>query len=118
MPLRAEKLPIFYGDASRLDILNRVRVNKASAIVITMNDPLAAERIIGEIHRTWPLVPVYTRARDGAHAVRLLRQGAAVAVPETIEGSLQLAGHILADLGINEDVVRRRLEHQRTLEEV
>jgi CPA2 family monovalent cation:H+ antiporter-2 len=115
---RSEKLPVFYGDASRLDMLNRVRFDNASAVVITMNDPQAAERVVGEIHRTWPLIPVYARARDSAHAARLLQQGATVAVPETIEGSLQLAGRILADLGVGEEVVRRRLEFQRALEEV
>ena len=114
---RAEKLPVFYGDASRLDMLNRAHIEKANAVVITMDDPRATERIVGEIRRTWSLVPVYARARDGAHAARLVEAGASCAVPETIEASLQLAGRVLAGLGASENVVRRRLEHQRALEE-
>jgi len=115
---RAEKLPVFYGDASRLDMLNRVHIDNAAAVVITMNDPLATERIVGGIRRTWPLIPVHARARDGAQASRLLDAGATTAVPETIEGSLQLAGRVLSGLGASEEVVRRRLEHQRSLEEI
>lgn len=115
---RSENLPVFYGDASRLDMLNRVHIDKAAAIVITMNDPNATEMIVAEIHRTWPLIPVYARARDGPHAARLLGAGATLAVPETIEGSLQLAGRVLQGLGASEDVVRRRLEMQRSLEEL
>jgi monovalent cation:proton antiporter-2 (CPA2) family protein len=115
---REEKLPVFYGDASRLEMLNRAHVDRAAAIVVTMDDPLAAEKIVGEIRRTWPQIPIYARARDGAHAARLLGAGATVAVPETIEGSLQLAGRVLAGLGAGEEAVRRRLEHQRALEEI
>jgi CPA2 family monovalent cation:H+ antiporter-2 len=114
---RVEKLPVFYGDASRLDMLNRAHIENAAAIVVTMDDPRAAEKIVGEIHRTWPLIPIYARARDGAHAVRLMGAGATMAVPETIEASLQLAGRVLASLGASEEVVRRRLEHQRALKE-
>lgn len=115
---RSEKRPVFYGDASRIDMLNRARIEDAAAIVVTMDDAQAAEKIIGEIHRLWPGVPIYARARDSAHAARLLSAGATMAMPETIEASLQLAGRLLASLGISEEVVQRRLEHQRLLEEL
>lgn len=115
---RSEKLPVFYGDASRLDMLNRVHIENAAAVAVTMDDPRAVEQIVTEIRRTWPIIPIYARARDGVHAARLMSAGATTAVPETIEGSLQLAGRVLSDLGLREDAVHRRLEHQRALEEV
>lgn len=113
---RKEGLPAFFGDASRLDLLHRARIEAAQAVVITMDAPAAAERIVREIRSTWPDVPVYARARDSAHAARLLAAGASAAVPETVEASLQLAGRVLEGLGVSEDVVRRRLEQQRTYE--
>ncbi|MEQ9361448.1 MAG: potassium transporter KefB, partial [Rhodospirillales bacterium] len=61
---------------------------------------------------------VYARARDKNHAARMLAAGATQAVPESIEGSLQLAGRVLSGLGATEEVVRRRLEHQRVIEEL
>ena len=115
---RAENLPVFYGDASRLDLLNRAHIERCAAVVVTMDIPAAAERIVGEIRSTWPLVAVYARARDKAHAVRMMNAGATQAVPESIEGSLQLAGRVLSGLGATEEVVRRRLEHQRSIEEL
>ncbi|MEQ8505850.1 MAG: monovalent cation:proton antiporter-2 (CPA2) family protein [Rhodospirillales bacterium] len=115
---RAEKQPVFYGDASRLDILKRAHIETCAAVVLTMDSPAAAERIVGEIRKQWPLVNIYARARDKAHAERLISAGANTAVQETTEGSLQLAGRVLHGLGGTEDAVRRRLEHQRALEEL
>ncbi|HQF30485.1 MAG TPA: NAD-binding protein, partial [Hyphomicrobiales bacterium] len=114
---RAEHRPVFYGDASRLAILNRAQIATAQAVVITMDAPETAERIVRQIRREWPLVPIYARARDGAHAARLVAAGATVAVPEAIEASLQLAGRVLAGLGASEEAVRRRLDQQRAIEE-
>ena len=114
---RAAKLPVYYGDASRLDILARVHIEHAAAVVITLNDPDATERSVGEIHRSWPFVEIYARARDGDQAARLLGAGASVVVPETIEASLQLAGRVLEGFGLSDEVVNRRLQHQRTVEE-
>jgi monovalent cation:proton antiporter-2 (CPA2) family protein len=115
---RADKLPVFYGDASRLDMLQRAHIGSCAAVVVTMDNPAAAERIVGEIRRAWPLIAVYARARDKGHAARMMAAGATQAVPETIEGSLQLAGRVLSGLGATEDTVRRRLEHQRAIEEL
>ncbi len=115
---RAEKLPVHYGDASRLDMLKRAHIGSCAAVVVTMDNPVAAERIVGEIRRIWPLIAVYARARDKAHAARMIAAGATQAVPESIEGSLQLAGRVLSGLGATEEVVRRRLEHQRSIEEL
>lgn len=114
---RGRHEPVYFGDASRLDMLNRAHIGSAASVVLTMDDADAAERIAGEIRRTWPMIPIYARARDVAHARRLLAAGATTAVPETVEASLQLAGRVLDGLGVSEDVIRRRLEQQRALEE-
>ena len=114
---RAAGLPVFYGDAARLEMLNRAHIDRAQAVVITMDAPVAAEKIVREIRQAWPDIPVYVRARDGAHAARLNAAGATMAVPETIEASLQLAGRVLSGLGASDEVVQRRLAHQRIMEE-
>lgn len=113
---RQDNKPVFYGDATRLEMLNRTHIEHAQAIVITIDSAIAAERIIREIRLTWPLVPIYARARDGSHAARLIDAGATLAVPETIEASLQLAGRVLHAAGAADDVVLRRIEEQRARE--
>lgn len=113
---RKEGLPVFYGDASRLEMLERAHIERASAVVLTMDSPQAAEAIARAVRRAWPIIPIYARARDRAHAGRLIEAGATLAVPEAFEASLQLAGRVLEGFGIDEDVVRRRLDQQRSLE--
>jgi monovalent cation:proton antiporter-2 (CPA2) family protein len=114
---RKKSLPVHYGDASRLDMLNRAAIDKAQAVVITMDQPSAAEKIVREIRTTWPEIPIFARARDGGHAARLLAAGATGVVPEAMEASLQLAGRVLGGLGASEEVIRRRLDLQRSLED-
>ncbi|MFM9858315.1 monovalent cation:proton antiporter-2 (CPA2) family protein [Pseudoxanthobacter sp. M-2] len=113
---RANGLPVFFGDASRLEMLVRAHVERAGAVVVTLDDSTSAERIVAAVHGAWPAIPIYVRARDAAHAARLIAAGASVAVPLATEASLQLAGRVLVGLGLTEDATRRRLEHQRLLE--
>jgi monovalent cation:proton antiporter-2 (CPA2) family protein len=113
---RAADLPVFFGDASRLEMLVRAHVERAGAVVVTLDDPASAERIVGAVHAAWPAIPIYARARDAAHAARLTAAGASVAVPLATEASLQLAGRVLVGLGVGEEATRRRLDHQRLLE--
>ena len=108
--------PIFFGDASRLDILTRAHAEHAAAIVVTMDNAAAVEKIVQEIRTLFPEVPVYARARDAAQARRLLQVGATVAVPETIEASLQLGGRVLVGFGFGEDAVNRLIDQQRAAE--
>ncbi len=114
---RSQNMPVFYGDASRLEMLNRAGLDRAQAVVITMDSPAAAEKIVREIRQTWPAIPIHARARDGEHAARLMAAGATGVVPEAIEASLQLAGRVLAGTGASDEVVRRRLDMQRAVEE-
>lgn len=113
---RDDGLPVFFGDASRLEMLNRTHIETAGAVVITMDDHQAAERIIREMRAQSSQTPIFARARDGGHAAQLLAAGATIAIPETIEASLQLAARLLAAFGTGDDVIRRRIEHQRVLE--
>jgi monovalent cation:proton antiporter-2 (CPA2) family protein len=108
--------PIFFGDASRLDILNRAHADHAAALVVTMDNAAAVEQIVQEVRALFPELPIYARARDAAQALRLTDAGATVAVPEAIEASLQLGGRVLAGFGFGEDAVNRLIDQQRAAE--
>lgn len=114
--LRDRQQPVFYGDASRVEILAKAGIDHAAAVVVTMNDPAAASRIVAEIHRRWPMVPIHARARDPEHARRLRELGATYCTPETVEASLQLASNVLLHIGVGSDVVQRRMAEQRLVE--
>ena len=102
---RAEGLPVFYGDASRKEVLERVRAGHAACIVVTMDDPNGAARTVATIRQSWSRVPVLVRARDRDHARELEEAGAVDTVLETVEASLQLAVQTLRCLGMPPEAV-------------
>ncbi|MGE4070386.1 MAG: monovalent cation:proton antiporter-2 (CPA2) family protein [Lysobacterales bacterium] len=114
--VRAELLPVFYGDASRLDMLRRAHLATARALVVTMDSAQAAEHIVRAVREFAPELPIYARARDRAHARRLLQQGATEVAPETIEASLQLAARVLVSTGFSADAAKQRIQIEREAE--
>jgi CPA2 family monovalent cation:H+ antiporter-2 len=108
---------ILFGDARRADILRKVDIKRAGAFVTTMDSPSAAERVVEEVHRNWPQVPIYARARDVVHATRLIARGATHVVPETIEASLQLSELVLIGAGVPDDAARHLIEVRRQAEQ-
>jgi CPA2 family monovalent cation:H+ antiporter-2 len=108
--------PVYYGDASRRDILERVGGVNARAFLVTPDSAEAAERMVKAIRAAWPDVPIHARALDADHAQRLAAAGASDVVPEALEGSLQLAGRVLREAGLPDDAVDARLDVQRQAE--
>lgn len=97
---RREGRPAFYGDVTSLELLRRLRLNTAQALIVTMNDHRAVEALVSAARAERPDLLIVARARDAGHAAELYRAGASDAVPETIEASLQLSEAVLVDLGI------------------
>jgi monovalent cation:proton antiporter-2 (CPA2) family protein len=114
--LRDEGRPVHYGDASSRQVLASVGAANAAAIVVTISDTSAAERIVGEVKRAWPHIPVYARARDGDHARRLHAAGASLASPDSIEAALQLSEAVLNSVGVPDDISRRIINDRREAE--
>jgi monovalent cation:proton antiporter-2 (CPA2) family protein len=110
---RAHGLPVFYGDASRKDVLERARADHAAVIVVTMDDPKRAARTVATIRQAWPRVPILVRARDRVHASELEQASAAGTVPETVEASLQLAAQTMRHLGMPPEAVSPLIETAR-----
>lgn len=97
---RREGIPILFGDVSRPDLVDRLNLAKASALIITMDDPVLTVRLTRRVRKLCPDLAIVARARDANHAAELYRAGATDAVPETLESSLQLSEAVLVDLGI------------------
>jgi CPA2 family monovalent cation:H+ antiporter-2 len=114
--LRNQGGSVYYGDASKRQVLAAVGADNAAAIVVTINDPEAVEHIVAEAKRAWPHIPVYARARDGEHARRLHIAGATLASPDTIEAALQLGEALLNGIGVPDEVARRIIDARRSAE--
>jgi CPA2 family monovalent cation:H+ antiporter-2 len=89
-----------FGDAARGDALARLGVATAPAVVLTMDEPVLAQRLVTKLRQTYPDLLIVARARDTDHAAALYRAGASHAVPETLESSLQLSEAVLVDIGV------------------
>jgi len=89
-----------FANAARMDMLDRLGVAHAPAVILTMDEPVLAQRITRKLRAAHPDLPIIARARDSAHAAELYRAGASTAVPETLEASLQLSEAVLVDLGV------------------
>jgi CPA2 family monovalent cation:H+ antiporter-2 len=113
--LRAQGLPVWFGNAARPELLRRVHAGDAPAIVLTMDQPAAALQAVRGIRREFPHVQLFVRSRDEKHA-RILRQaGASVVVPETLEASLQLSSFVLEAMGLDERTVDGIVDRERAL---
>jgi CPA2 family monovalent cation:H+ antiporter-2 len=91
---------VVFGDAARLQSLMAAGLARAAAVVITYHDTPSALKILRLVQEHAPKVPVIVRTIDDADFDRLRAAGATEVVPEAIEGSLMLAGHALALVGV------------------
>ncbi|WP_100258964.1 cation:proton antiporter domain-containing protein [Qipengyuania seohaensis] len=89
-----------FGDAARGDALQRLGIEDALAVVLTMDEPILAQRLVAKLRASHPDLLIVARARDIAHASALYRAGASHAVPETLEATLQLSEAVLVDIGV------------------
>lgn len=89
-----------FGDASHGHALERLGIDHALAIILTMDEPVLAHRLTAKLRKSHPDLTIIARARDLTHATDLYRAGATHAVPETLESSLQLSEALLVDLGV------------------
>jgi CPA2 family monovalent cation:H+ antiporter-2 len=91
---------VVFGDAARLQSLMAAGLARASAVVISYPDTPSALKILRLVREHAPKVPVVVRTIDDVDLERLRAAGAAEVVPEAIEGSLMLASHALALVGV------------------
>jgi len=97
---RAQGYPVTFGNVVNAHTLAGHGVASANAVILTMDEPIAAQRLVKKLREQYPELLIIARARDTAHAAALYRAGATHAVPETLESSLQLAEAVLVDLGV------------------
>ena len=97
---QAAGYPVVFGDARREATLERLGLERASAVVLTMDEPVLAQRLVRTLRARYADLPILARARDARHAAALYRAGASTAVPQTLESSLQLSEAVLVDIGV------------------
>lgn len=97
---RKKGVSMIYGNVSSPHMLDKLQLGHAKALIITMDEPVLAAQIVRRVRGWLPDLSIIARARDAEHAAELYRAGASLAVPETLESSLQLSEAVLVDLGV------------------
>ncbi|MGL3819446.1 cation:proton antiporter domain-containing protein [Sphingopyxis sp. R3-92] len=97
---RRDGFLVRFADVARPGSLDKLGVENADAVVLTMDDPVQQLRMTRQLRQKYPDLPIISRARGADHAAALYQAGASDAVPETLESSLQLAEAVLVDLGV------------------
>jgi CPA2 family monovalent cation:H+ antiporter-2 len=100
MAAREAGFHVLFGDVSRGELVDKLQLGHAAALVLTMDDPVLVARLARRVRGSWPDLAIIARARDTAHAAQLYKAGVTDAVPETVEASLQLSEAVLVDIGL------------------
>jgi len=101
---------IYYGDASRPEILEAARTGKARALVLAIDNVDASIRTAQLVRQNYPHVPIFARSRHRQHTHRLMDVGVQVIRRETFLSSLDLTREVLRGLGFTERDVRFAVE--------
>jgi glutathione-regulated potassium-efflux system ancillary protein KefC/glutathione-regulated potassium-efflux system protein KefB len=108
---------IYYGDASRLDLLRAAGAESADLFVLAIDDVDASVRTAELVHEYFPTLKVFARARNRQHTFALMDQGVDYIVRETLGSSLELAEAVLVKLGDTPAVARAAVRKFRQHDE-
>lgn len=109
----AAGLSVVFSDSARAQSLIAAGITRALAVVVTYRDTPSALKLLHQARQLAPTVPVVVRTVDDADLDKLQAAGATEVVPEAIEGSLMLASHALALVGVPVKRVVRIVREQR-----
>ncbi|WP_374599683.1 monovalent cation:proton antiporter-2 (CPA2) family protein [Brevundimonas sp.] len=114
---------VYYGDGARLDVLRASGAGQAETILVCVDKPEVADRIVELVKAEFPLTKLFVRAFDRGHSIRLVQAGVEYQLRETFESALVFGHQVLIDLGFSQDEasetiedVRRRDEERFTLQ--
>ncbi len=97
--LRRYGAKVYYGDASRLELLQAAHADRAEIFILTISDVDATIRTVETLKKHYPHLKIFARARNRQHALRLIELGVRYVVRETYFSSLDMAQYTLETLG-------------------
>ncbi|MEO5342893.1 MAG: NAD-binding protein, partial [Gammaproteobacteria bacterium SHHR-1] len=110
---------VYYGDATRLDILRAAGAEQARLLIIALDDPEASVHLVQLAREHFPQLKILARARDLSHAYQLEKQGADLFQREMLESALRLGEQGLRYLGLGayhaHEAVNRFRDYDRSL---
>jgi len=108
---------VYYGDGSRLDVLRASGAADAETMLICVDKPETADRIVEIAQAEFPLTKLFVRAYDRGHSMRLIKAGVEFHIRETFESALAFSEHVLVDLGFSADEAKEAVDDARRRDE-
>ncbi|GIX22067.1 MAG: hypothetical protein KatS3mg121_0850 [Gammaproteobacteria bacterium] len=110
---------VYFGDATRLETLRAAGLGDCEVVILSIVNPEVSVKVAEMIKKHFPRVKVFARARNRAHAYRLLDAGVDYVIRETFLSAVELARNVLRDLGLGpeeaEAMARAFVEHDEAL---
>jgi K+:H+ antiporter len=110
---REQGFPVFFGDASKVKVLQAAGAGHAKMIVVALENPEQVNTLVSLVRQYYPTMPIHARARDRQHCADLIIQGASTTVSETLETSLRLTEEVLLGSGVDEKMVTQVIDEFR-----
>ena len=108
--VRAEKQkgePIYFGDATHDSVLSHVNIEKAKAMAVIVNDPIASERIVSHVRSLNPNIYIIVRTKYMNQIPKFLQSGASEVVPDEFGVATEIFSHVLHQFKATPDIVDR-----------
>lgn len=106
---RLNREPIYFGDGSRRDVLERVHIDRARVIVFAISSPADERRGVAVARQASPTVRIVVRTRYVRSIEELSRLGADEVVPEEFETSIEIFARVLRLYGIPHNVIEQEI---------
>ncbi|HRO01992.1 MAG TPA: monovalent cation:proton antiporter-2 (CPA2) family protein, partial [Terricaulis sp.] len=104
---------VYYGDGTRLDVLHASGAHTAEAILVCVDKPDAADKIVALVKSEFPHAKLLVRAFDRGHVHRLIRAGVDYQIREVFESALTFSGAVMRELGIEDFQIAETIEEVR-----
>ncbi|WP_407644471.1 monovalent cation:proton antiporter-2 (CPA2) family protein [Dongshaea marina] len=105
--LRRFKYKVFYGDVTRLDLLQAAGAEHAKLMVIAVDEPVRSLRLVQLAQKHYPHLKLMVRAKDRGHAYQLLNLGVTRVIRETFSSAADLGAMALLELGFSKNRASR-----------
>jgi glutathione-regulated potassium-efflux system protein KefB len=108
---------VYYGDGTRLDVLRASGAATAEAILVCVDKPDVADRVVELCKSEFPHAKLFVRAFDRGHVLRLIQAGVDYQLRETLESAIVFGRNVLLQLGVDEAEVEEVIAETRRRDE-
>jgi CPA2 family monovalent cation:H+ antiporter-2 len=106
--LRKMGFKVYYGDASRLQLLESAGIGEARLLITAIDSPEVNQELIEQVQKHYPQVQIMARARNRMDAYELMEMGVQKIYRESLHTSVQLAIDALTSMGMRKYTASRK----------